>query len=397
MKVLHYIPERLLSSEEEGGFHGSTDLTREYLSVLTTGMGNRIESQVTTSLSQFKQQVKSTEPDIVHIHACWNLSAYRAQHWAMKQRLALVLSPHNGMQPWHVHHHLWLHKLPLLILYQRHAIKTADAIHVFSQSEYQRMKAMKWNSRLALVRNSTIDSRTPEWQMTSGLEAFYQKVIDSNSFRLMSEEEKTAENRMLHEALFQEQGVVGTEKHDEGKALAVSSLRKIFIHANDEGILQEVEKGARLMQQETGVPDWEHLQRFPRRIKKSAEPLEQEKILPKSPLTKSTLSNLREDEKPSDTENRLTVMLINIQHELKHKKLSRGHLTTFYRLLRFGEYDEDKLQRMLKQLKLQKFTARLMQILQETYYLEEGYMPIPPIDDKRTNNIRKSLQQSDTL
>lgn len=397
MKVLHYIPERLLSSEEEGGFHGSTDLTREYLSVLTTGMGNRIESQVTTSLSQFKQQVKSTEPDIVHIHACWNLSAYRAQCWAMKQRLALVLSPHNGMQPWHVHHHLWLHKLPLLILYQRHAIKTADAIHVFSQSEYQRMKAMKWNSRLALVRNSTIDSRTTEWQMTSGLEAFYQKVIDSNSFRLMTEEEKTAENRMLHEALFQEQGVVGTEKHDKGKALAVSSLRKIFIHANDEGILQEVEKGARLMQQETGVPDWEHLQRFPRRIKKSAEPLEQEKILPKSPLTKSTLSNLREDEKPSDTENRLTVMLINIQHELKHKKLSRGHLTTFYRLLRFGEYDEDKLQRMLKQLKLQKFTARLMQILQETYYLEEGYMPIPPIDDKRTNNIRKSLQQSDTL
>jgi hypothetical protein len=397
MKVLHYIPERLLSSEEEGGFHGSTDLTREYLSVLTTGMGERIESQVTTSLSQFKQQVKSMEPDIVHIHACWNLSAYRAQHWAMKQRLALVLSPHNGMQPWHVHHHFWLHKLPLLILYQRHAIKTADAIHVFSQSEHQRMKAMKWNSRLALVRNCTIDSRTPEWQMTSELEAFYQKVIDSNSFRLMTEEEKTAENRMLHEAIFQEQGVVGAEKHEEGKALPASSLRKIFIHANDEGILQEVETGARLMQQETGVPDWEHLQRFPRRIKKSAEPLEHEKILAKSPLTKSTLSNLRQDEKPSDTENKLTVMLINIQHELKHKKLSRGHLTTFYRLLRFGEYDEDKLQRMLKQLKLQKFTARLMQILQETYFLEEGYMPIPPIDDKRTNNIRKSLQQSDTL
>ena len=314
MRVLHYIPERLLSSEDEGGFHGSTDITREYLSVLTTGMGEGIESQVTTSLSQFKQQVKSLEPDIVHIHACWNLSAYRAQHWAMKQRLALVLSPHNGMQPWHVHHHLWLHKLPLLILYQRHAIKAADAIHVFSQSEYQRMKAMKWNSRLALVRNCTIDSRTPEWQMTSGLEALYQKVIDSNSFRLMTEEEKAAENRMLHEAIFLEQGANLPEQHDEekGKTLSASSLRKIFIHANDEGILQEVESGARLMQQEMGVLDWEHLQRFPRRIKKSAEPLEQERILPKSPLTKSTLSNLREDEKPSDTENKLTVMLINM-------------------------------------------------------------------------------------
>ena len=147
MRVLHYIPERLLSSEEEGGFHGSTDLTREYLSVLTTGMGKGIEVQVTTTLSQFKQKVKEIQPDIVHIHACWNISAYRAQHWTMKQRVALVLSPHNGMQPWHIHHHFWLHKLPLLILYQRHAIKTADAIHVFSQSEHQRMKAIKWNTR----------------------------------------------------------------------------------------------------------------------------------------------------------------------------------------------------------------------------------------------------------
>lgn len=398
MRVLHYIPERLLSSEEEGGFHGSTDLTREYLSVLTTGMGEGIEAQVTTTLSQFKQQVKSMEPDIVHIHACWNISAYRAQHWAMKKRLALVLSPHNGMQPWHVHHHFWIHKLPLLILYQRHSIKSADAIQVFSQSEYQRMMAMKWNTRLALVRNCTIDHQTSEWQMTSALEAFYQKVIDSNSFRLMTEEEKTAENRMLHQAIFQEQGAnLPEHKEEKGKKLSASSLRKIYIHANDEGILQEVETGARLMQQETEVLDWARLQRFPRRNKKSAELLEQEKVLPKSPLTKSTLSNLRQDEKPSDTENRLTVMLINIQHELKHRKLSRGHLTTFYRLLRFGEYDEDKLQRMLKQLKLQKFTARLMQILQESYYLEEGYMPIPPIDDKRTNNIRKSLQLSDTL
>ena len=399
MRVLHYIPERLLSSEEEGGFHGSTDLTREYLSVLTTGMGKGIEVQVTTTLSQFKQKVKEIQPDIVHIHACWNISAYRAQHWTMKQRVALVLSPHNGMQPWHIHHHFWLHKLPLLILYQRHAIKTADAIHVFSQSEHQRMKAIKWNTRLALVGNSTTDSRTQEWQMTSALEALYQKVIDSNSFRLMTEEEKTAESRMLHEAILKEEGLAVPEDHNEGKelALSASSLRKIFIHAHDEGILQEVKNGALLMQQNVEELDVEHLERFPQRIIKSADTLEQEKVLPKSPLTKSTLSNLRQDEKPSETETRLTVMLINIQHELKHRKLSRAHLTTFYRLLRFGEYDEDKLLRMLKQLKLQKFTARLMQILHETYYLEEGYMPISPIDDKRTNNLRKSLQKSDTL
>jgi hypothetical protein len=222
----------------------------------------------------------------------------------------------------------------------------------------------------------------------------YQKVIDSNSFRLMTEEDKEAESRMLHTALMAEQGI--TKQQEDNQALSAASLRKILIHASDEGILSEVTTGGRLMQQETETFDIAHIERFPRKNKKRTEPLEQEKILGKSPLTKSTLSNLRQDEKPSETELQLTTMLINIQHELKHQKLSRSHLTTFYRVLRFEEYDEDKLQRMLKQLKLQKFTARLMQILHEKYYLEEGYMPIPPIDDKRTNKLRKSLQQSDT-
>lgn len=389
MKILHYIPECMISSDNAETAFGSADISNSYLSVLTNTMAALAEVSIAKTLPQLKQQAKDMQPDIVHIHACWNFSAYMAQHWAMKRQLALVLSLHNGMQPWHVHHHFWLQKVPMLMIYQRHAIRSADAILVSSHSEQQRLKAMKWNSRLALVRNSTISNTITNQQMTEELLSFYQKVIDSNSFRLMTEEDRTNENLLLHAAVFgaEEAGI---------PEISLPSLRKILIHAQEEGILEEVKKGASLMHQNVESLVVEDMERFPRRLKKSIGALESDKPLPKSHISKSKLSNLKQDEKPDETESRLIMMLVNVHHELKHHKLSRRHLTDLFRELRFKEYDEDKLQRMTKQMGIQKFTSRLMQILHETFYLEEGYMPVPPVDDKRTDNIRKSLLNSNT-
>ena len=135
MKILHYIPECMISSDNAETAFGSADISNSYLSVLTNTMAALAEVSIAKTLPQLKQQAKDMQPDIVHIHACWNFSAYMAQHWAMKRQLALVLSLHNGMQPWHVHHHFWLQKVPMLMIYQRHAIRSADAILVSSYSE----------------------------------------------------------------------------------------------------------------------------------------------------------------------------------------------------------------------------------------------------------------------
>ena len=242
---------------------------------------------------------------------------------------------------------------------------------------------------MALIKNSTISDIVSDEQMTDEWMAFYQKVIDSNSFRLMTDEDKVLENEMLHCAITNNTVTTPSD-------IPADSLRKILIHASDEGILDAVKKGAVLMQQKSDGLVIDTIERFPQRLKKETGPLENEKILPKRRLTKTKFHNLQQDEKPSETEQQLIVMLINIQHELKHRRLSRRHLMEFYQTLRFTEYDEDKFQRMTKQLKIQKFAARLMQILHETFYLEEGFMPIPPVDDKRTNKLRKSLLQSNT-
>jgi hypothetical protein len=389
MRILHFIPERMLVAADTETPQRSTDISPAYLSVITTGMAEKANVQVAKTFAQLKQLAKEKKPDIIHIHGCWNLSAYQVQHWATHRRYAVVLSLHNDMQPWRIRRHFWLHKLPLLILYQRQAIKSADAIHVFSHSEYQRMERMKWNSRMALIKNSTISDIVSDEQMTDEWMAFYQKVIDSNSFRLMTDEDKVLENEMLHCAITNNTVTTPSD-------IPADSLRKILIHASDEGILDAVKKGAVLMQQKSDGLVIDTIERFPQRLKKETGPLENEKILPKSRLTKTKFHNLLQDEKPSETEQQLIVMLINIQHELKHRRLSRRHLMEFYQTLRFTEYDEDKFQRMTKQLKIQKFAARLMQILHETFYLEEGFMPISPVDDKRTNKLRKSLLQSNT-
>jgi len=389
MRILHFIPERMLVAADTETPQRSTDISPAYLSVITTGMAEKANVQVAKTFAQLKQLAKEKKPDIIHIHGCWNLSAYQVQHWATQRRYAVVLSLHNDMQPWRIRRHFWLHKLPLLILYQRQAIKSADAIHAFSHSEYQRMERMKWNSRMALIKNSTISDIVSDEQMTDEWMAFYQKVIDSNSFRLMTGEDKVLENEMLHCAITNNTVTTPSD-------IPADSLRKILIHASDEGILDAVKKGAVLMQQKSDELVIDTIERFPQRLKKETGPLENEKILPKRRLTKTKFHNLQQDEKPSETEQQLIVMLINIQHELKHRRLSRRHLMEFYQTLRFTEYDEDKFQRMTKQLKIQKFAARLMQILHETFYLEEGFMPIPPVDDKRTNKLRKSLLQSNT-
>ena len=67
------------------------------------------------------------------------------------------------------------------------------------------------------------------------------------------------------------------------------------------------------------------------------------------------------------------------------------HLVELFKSIRYSDYDEDMVQRMFKQLGIRKFAARMLQVMKETYHLEEGFMPIFPINDHKTDEIRKQL------
>jgi hypothetical protein len=67
------------------------------------------------------------------------------------------------------------------------------------------------------------------------------------------------------------------------------------------------------------------------------------------------------------------------------------HLVELTRELYRDNVNDDLLTEKLEEKKLQTYTARLMQVLSEQALLDEGYMPVNPIDDRQTEHIRKAL------
>lgn len=72
--------------------------------------------------------------DVVHIHGIWTPILTRVQRWATANKIKLVWSPH-GMLQTRALMMKWLKKFAGLLLYQWKALRSADVIHVCSDSE----------------------------------------------------------------------------------------------------------------------------------------------------------------------------------------------------------------------------------------------------------------------
>jgi hypothetical protein len=53
--------------------------------------------------------------------------------------------------------------------------------------------------------------------------------------------------------------------------------------------------------------------------------------------------------------------------------------------------NDDQLNEALEEKKLKGFAASLMQVLSEEAELDEGFMPLLPVENRQTNKIRKLL------
>ena len=78
---------------------------------------------------------------------------------------------------------------------------------------------------------------------------------------------------------------------------------------------------------------------------------------------------------------------------IDRQRLTHQFLTDFSSYLVQTSYDEDKLQQLLQTLKISNLMARLLQLMSETTQLSEGFMPISPLDDKTTKQIRLNLEK----
>ena len=67
------------------------------------------------------------------------------------------------------------------------------------------------------------------------------------------------------------------------------------------------------------------------------------------------------------------------------------HLIELTRELYRDTVDDERLSEVLEEKGLTAFTRSLMQVLSEQTGLDEGYMPLTPIDNKLTRQIRQQL------
>lgn len=309
-----------------------------YVSMLTKAMANADDVEC-SSLAEPKgiaDQCRQWHPDIVHLHGaidCPTLPHCR-----------LVVSAH-GQQP------------------ARH-----DYYAVIAQSPMEHDRLASSFPRIETILNPIITRTISPQQAADQVVKVYRKVMDSNVLELMDAPSVS----MLHILL--KAGIAGDHRWIEehpaeshrlpAEPLSVNAWRQLFIYAYQEGVLDIVLHGAELLQ--LSVP----------------------------PVRPATINNYvpASYEMPQMVGSASVLALIEqTSHDISAGMLPLCRIAEMHKLLMHGTVDDERLQDELNNRKLNVLASRLMQIASELTLLDEGFMPVSPLNDRQTESLRKLI------
>ena len=200
---------------------------------------------------------------------------------------------------------------------------------------------------------------------------------------------------MLHIGLQQDpvNKIIPSNRLLELRGLTPQQWQRIFICADDEFVRNYVDIGVERLLLVTPNIDTSKILRYKPYMQKAEGELERTKIETNNFFAKSRYENAKEEEE--DTIKQITTMLANAKVLLKQKRFSLLHLSQMYQIIRFEDYDEDRLLVILRRMRLLKFARRMVHILSEYLYLEDGYAPFAPLNDKKVRPIIESIINKD--
>lgn len=346
-------------------------------------------------ISELRRRIIAARPDIVHIHGCWSVEVWRAARLCQKRRIPFVLSPERALEPWHVADGYWLHKLPMLLLFQLRMVRRAKALIAVTAQERNNLLTLSIapivKRRKPLNADIVAITTDDEQQREEETERLYRKVADTHPFLTMNTEEIAAENILLRLGLARD-GLSRTLNEGELRAardISETTWRKIQLHAADEGIIDDVRRGAEIVRPAVKDIDITTIERFNKRARKNTQPLDTTTAR-KSPLH---LEEVSDEEKATANDILICTVILNLCHEIAHKTVSKRHIADTYTALRFTDYNEDRVGRMLSVLGMRNFTRRVLCIMNESLSLQEGFMPVPLLNDRKTAKIRHLLNR----
>ena len=378
MRILHYI-----NSLKAG------NLLSDYILQLTSEQKEYAEVKTLTSTDDFQKVAEKENPDIIHIHACWdNLAAKRAQ-WAVKKGYAVVLSTHWGLNEPIRSNEQRIRKFIKQMMYQQKTVHQVDAMLVTNEKERQMALTLGWQKRIDVIPNSLLNSSISASEMGEQTILYYNKVLDTRYQVAMSSMENDAIYSLLHVGLAREttHNLLPSDQLLNLRSLNPAQWRRILLYSDDENIREIIDNAISRLQLNAPNIETSTIQRFALVLPKERNPLNQQKIVGTKPLTRQRLNdNINSDETIVRT---IAIMLANA-HQLDRKQtLSMRHLADLYTMIKYNDYDEDRLAEVLRHMRLYRFSRRIIQLLVDKLHLEEGFRPFSPLADNGLKAIIK--------
>ena len=340
---------------------------------------------------RFLEILYSLMPQIVHVHGSYHYFNSRIALWSRKRGFPVVFSPYGGMNPDYIESQYGMRTWKM-ICYQKAMTRGASAILTSDPKESEYVQHEHLTDRVELVSDPRIDQYFGEENYAHSTLVLYQKVLDSDKGVHIDQKSREALGALLHLSLSgsSEQHPLCSEDILNLRSITPKQWHDIHLFALEQGVTSNMEEGAAKAQ--LTIPEFhkETHPTFELRIPKDTKPLDTTILTPNPMLRRMQENKLRDCDEPTRN---TCVMLLNLRHLLRQDTATLRHLCDLTAVFRFDAMDEDRLAFHLKELKLYQFTRRICQVLSETTYLDEGYMPVPALDDRGTANIRAHLMK----
>lgn len=348
MKVLYLYPK-------------SAPLISQHVSLLADGLRQSTEIRTADSVSALRKAIQEQKPDIIHCHGCPSVTAARTIFSALRKGARLVLTLHGQLEPWADDRQRDIST----IYWKKEFVRTAYSVILLGRLERTNFVRMGWNTRIEEIHNAVTTNTISNREMCAATFAVYQKVLDSNTLALMDERTE----HMLRAII--KVGIMGDRRWVSTLPSEPIDWRHLLLYAEHENIRNYVDYGISLLRCSVPAIDTSRIAVY----------------FPEGYTTPRPIRELIGEYQGKETD-----YLLRIITQIRQQPLLL-HLIELTRELYRDTVDDERLSEVLEEKKLTDFARSLMQVLSEQTGLNEGYMPLPPVDNKLTRQIRQQLNK----
>ena len=352
MNVLHIYPR-------------SNELIQRHVQLLVEGLRQSANVQVADNKKSLYQQARDFEADIIHVHGVNQMLQFKALRCAQKMNIRCVVTLHGQMQPFAFSAMSKSERINLLLV-QREYVQNVYAVITLGKLETSNFTKYGFNPRIEEIHNSVYTNTITPAEMAAQTFAVYQKVMDSNTREKMDSHTLSALKVIIKTSIMGDKRWVENEPLDP----RLINWRHLLLYAEHENIVNYTDYGIRLLGLSAPLFDTQKVAAY----------------FPKNYVRPKPIKEIVGDYQGDETD-----FLMRIIRQLLKAPTLLGCIELTRELYR-DNVNDDLLAEKLEDAGLTKSAARLIQVLNEELLLDEGFMPIDPLDDKQTDKLRNNLK-----